>query len=101
MRKKITEKEIIKALRNVKDPEIGFDVVEIGLVNGIEIKDDNVKVKMTLTSPFCPFGGALLDEAKKEIEKIKGVKKVEVVYDWEHPWTPEKASKRIRKKFGI
>ncbi|MCD6402990.1 MAG: metal-sulfur cluster assembly factor [Candidatus Aenigmarchaeota archaeon] len=97
----VTKEEVMKALSTVKDVETGFDIVEMGLITGVEIKGDYVKVKMTLTTPLCPYAGYLFEETEKAVKKLKGVKKVEVEYDWEHPWTPEMASERIRKMLGI
>ena len=97
----VTKRDVMKALEKVIDPETGFSVVEMGLISGIEIKKDSVRVKMTLTSPLCPLGGFLFSEVEKAVGKVKGVKKVKVEYDWEHPWTPERASEKVRKMFGI
>jgi len=96
-----TKKEVMEALKKVIDPEVGVSIVDLGLITGIEIKKDFVKVRMTLTSPLCPMGGFLFEEARNVVKKLKGVKKVEVEYDWEHPWTPERMKPELRKKFGL
>jgi metal-sulfur cluster biosynthetic enzyme len=98
---KIKKDDVLKALRKVVDPEIGHNIVDIGLVNDIEIKDGDVKIKMVLTSPLCPMGNFIFNSVEQEVKKIKGVKKVEVEYDWEHPWTPEKMKPELKKKLGI
>ena len=68
--------DVLKALRKVIDPEIGHNIVDMGLVNDIEIKDGNVKIKMVLTSPLCPMGSFIFNRVEQEVKKIKEVKKV-------------------------
>ena len=57
-----------QALRTVKDPEIGMDILQLGLVRNVSLIDDIVTIKMMLTSPFCPYGPALLESARAAVE---------------------------------
>jgi metal-sulfur cluster biosynthetic enzyme len=60
------------ALRTVKDPEIGMDILQLGLIRNVSLIDDVVTVKMILTTPFCPYGPSLLESARLETEKALG-----------------------------
>ena len=59
---------VLTALREVYDPEIGLNVVELGLVRELEIEDDHLHIKMIMTTPFCPYGPALLEQARRAAE---------------------------------
>lgn len=76
--KELTKKQIIEVLKEVIDPEIGISLVEMDLIRGVLIEGDKVKIKMTLTTPGCPLASYLVDEVKKKVESLKGVKEVEV-----------------------
>ncbi|MBI4540751.1 MAG: metal-sulfur cluster assembly factor [Gemmatimonadetes bacterium] len=97
----ITEKEVRNALRNVKDPELGFDVVVLGLVYDVRIDDGRVHVRMSLTSPMCPVAGQIVEQAKGLIESLEGVQDAEVELTFEPPWTPERMSPLIRASLGL
>ncbi|MCW1296160.1 MAG: metal-sulfur cluster assembly factor [Candidatus Parvarchaeota archaeon] len=77
-KKSISKKDVISALRNVIDPEIGIDIVTMKMIKKIEIKDGNVKVMFVPTTPFCPLINNLVFMIRQEVEKIKGVKKCDV-----------------------
>jgi metal-sulfur cluster biosynthetic enzyme len=72
------------ALRTVKDPEIGMDILQLGLVRNVSLIDDVVTVKMMLTTPFCPYGPSLLESARVEAEKALG-KTTRIDFSME-PW---------------
>ncbi len=78
----ITKEEIIKALKEVIDPEIGLSLVDMDLIKEILIDGDKVKVKMTLTTPGCPLANVLLADVKRKVESLEGVKEagVELVF---------------------
>jgi metal-sulfur cluster biosynthetic enzyme len=86
--KKLNKEIITEKLRTVKDPELGLDIVSLGLVRGVEIDDDGVEVLMTLTSPFCPFADELIQSVEKEVGKLpeSGDVRVEITFD--PPWEP-------------
>jgi len=80
---------IIEALKPIHDPEIRIGVIDLGLVYDIAISDEaEVVIKMTLTTPACPYGEMLLGMAHRAAEKVPGVKKVEVVLVWDPIWDP-------------
>ena len=97
----VTEKDIRNALKTVKDPELGLDLVVLGLVYEIEVGDDEAKVTISLTSPFCPVAGQLLDEAKAAIEGVDGGESAEVELTVDPPWTPERINPLIRASLGL
>ncbi len=98
----VTKEQVMEALKEVYDMEIGFDIVSLGLVYGVEIdNENNVKVTMTLTTPMCPLAGFIIEDARSKVQQIEGVKKVDVELTFDPPWTPEKASDEVKKIFGI
>ena len=98
--------KVIEALRKVYDPEIPVNVYDLGLVYGVEVEGDTVRVKMTLTAPGCPVGAylpALAEEViRAEVPEVKNVE-VELVFD--PPWTPlritEEGRRRLRELYGF
>jgi metal-sulfur cluster biosynthetic enzyme len=97
----VTPDIIRKALRGVKDPELGLNIVDIGLVYDIAVSEAaDVKVKMTLTSPGCPSGPEILEDARLVVEQVEGVNSAEVELVWEPYWTPERMDPRVRAFLG-
>ena len=98
----VTEKDIKTALRSVKDPELGLDLVVLGLVYDIAVaEDDSVHVTISLTSPGCPVAGQILEDARTAVLGVPGVEKAEVELTFDPPWTPERISPLIRSSLGI
>lgn len=82
-------KELVNdKLKTVKDPELGLDIMNLGLVRGVEIDDDGVEVTMTLTSPFCPFADELIESVEKAVGKLDGAGDVRVEITFDPPWEP-------------
>lgn len=99
-----TVEEVRQALRKVVDPEIHLNIVDLGLVYGIEIKEEkNVKVDMTLTSPMCPYGPQLIAEVPKAIkEKVPEIEKTDVNLVWIPQWDPRTmATEEVKMELGI
>lgn len=98
-----TKQEVIEALRPVQDPEIRIGVVDLGLIYDAIISDaGDVKVKMTLTTPACPYGEMLIRMCQREVEQLDGVTKCEIVLVWDPPWDPkEMASDLAKDQLGI
>ena len=96
-----TPDTIRKALRAVKDPELGLNIIDLGLVYDVEVHEGGqVHVRMTLTSPGCPAGGEILKGVKDVAGEQEGVASVEVELVWEPYWTPEKMDPRVRAFLG-
>lgn len=98
MAESVTVDGVMGALRNCYDPEIPVNIVDLGLIYGVAIEDDNVKVRMTLTTMGCPAHAYLMHQVQTEIEKIPGVKKADVEIVWDPPWTPDKMSPEAKKR---
>jgi metal-sulfur cluster biosynthetic enzyme len=97
----ITSETVRKALRQVKDPELNLNVVDIGLIYDVDVQEDGeVQVKMTLTSPGCPSGPEIVGDVKRVVEELEGVKAVDVQIVWEPYWTPERMDPRVRAFLG-
>lgn len=92
-----TQEEVLKALEVVKDPEIGYNIVDLGLVYDVDINGERVDVTMTLTAPGCPVAGMITDQATSVIRSLPGVREAEVHLVWEPFWTPDRMSPRLKK----
>ncbi len=87
-----SKEEVVEALRGVEDPELGMDIVELGLYYDTEIEGANVKVIHSLTSMGCPAGPMIQEDMDRVVREIPGVEDVEIELTWEPPWTPERMS---------
>jgi metal-sulfur cluster biosynthetic enzyme len=97
----VSEDQVKLALRRVKDPDLNLNILDLGLVYGIEVDGANVKVDMTLTSPGCPSGPEIMMNAEQEIKTLPGVESVEMNLVWSPFWTPEKMEPRVRAYLGF
>ena len=97
----LDETAVRNALRRVKDPEAGLNIVDLGLVYDIEVQERKVDVKMTLTSPGCPAGGQILGESDQVIRDLEGVEDVQIELVWEPFWTPERIDPKVRSFLGF
>jgi len=95
------EQACYKALEAVVDPELGLDVVSLGLVYRLEVKGGEVQMDMTMTSPGCPVADHLLLEANNALLKVPGVEKARVNLVWSPPWTPEMMSLEAKMALGF
>lgn len=85
----LSKRDVYDALSYVTDPEIGLSVTDLGLVYEVKIENGgNVKIIMTLTTPACPYGPALINDAKDTVGSIDGVEKVDIEVVWDPPWDP-------------
>jgi metal-sulfur cluster biosynthetic enzyme len=94
------ERLITENLKQIYDPEIPMNIVDLGLVYGFEWVGDDVKLKMTLTAPGCPVAGILAEEVKTAIEKVPNVHAATVEMIWDPPWSPERMSDFAKRQFG-
>ncbi len=98
----IDKEQVLDALRQVIDPELGINIVDMGLIYGIEIQGDRVHVKMTLTTPGCPMSAPLVAMADAAIrEGVPEAETVEIELVWEPPWDPSRLSEIAKKKLGL
>jgi len=96
-----TAQRIWEALGKVADPELHYDIVNLGLVFGVEVKDGAALVRMTFTSPGCPYGPYLLHQAKEAIRTAPGVASAEVDLVFEPAWGPALMSEEARLDLGF
>ena len=100
--KSLLEAEIVEAIRTVYDPEIPVNVYDLGLIYGIDVKDDrSTHVLMTLTSPACPVAGILPGEVETMVRSVPGIGDVQVELTWDPPFTIERMSDDVRLMLGL
>src|SRR3954452_15389470 len=87
-----SKEEVVEALREVEDPELGMDIVELGLFYDAEIEGPNVKVHYTLTSMGCPAGAMIQEDIERVVRQIPGVEDVASELTFDPPWTPDRMS---------
>jgi metal-sulfur cluster biosynthetic enzyme len=87
-----SREEVVEALREVEDPELGMDIVELGLFYDAEIEGPNVKVHYTLTSMGCPVGPMIQEDIERVVTQIPGVESVQSELTFDPPWTPDRMS---------
>src|SRR6266516_2677761 len=99
----ITEDEVYSALRKCMDPEIPVNIVELGLVYGVQVKpeNNNVDIKMTMTTRGCPLHDTLVGDVKRYVGKISGIGNIDVQIVWDPPWSIEKMDPGAREKMGF
>ncbi len=97
----VTEEKILEVLSNVYDPEIPIDIVNLGLIYGIEIDGGNVRIEMTMTAPGCPVSGQIAGESRLLVEEIPGVESVDIELVWDPPWDPSKMSEEAQQSLNF
>lgn len=98
----LTDALVRKALRQVKDPEINLNIVDLGLVYDIVVDPPGaVTIRMTLTSPGCPAGPEIVSDAERVVRSLAGVTEVNVEVVWEPFWTPERIDPKVRAFLGM
>ncbi len=96
----ITEDQVREALSSVNDPELGFNIVDLGLVYTVQIDGSKVYVQMTLTSMACPAGPQMVEAAREAVLGLDGVDEVDVTLTFSPPWGPEMMREELRWIFG-
>ena len=87
-----TKEEVLELLRTVEDPELGMDVVDLGLVYEVEIVDSKAKVLYSLTSMGCPAGPLIAGDMEGAVRQVEGIEDVELELTFDPPWTPDRMS---------
>lgn len=91
---------VLQQLRTVFDPELGINVVDLGLIYDLQISDGNIYILMTLTTPGCPLHDSIVGGVKRALENIDGIHDVKVEVTWNPPWTPERMSEEALRQLG-
>jgi len=94
----ITEEEVYSAIATVIDPEVGFDIVSLGLIYGVKIEEGDVHVTMTLSTKGCPLHELIQQWTKDAVLKIEGVQNCKIEIVWEPAWNITMASERVKKE---
>ena len=96
------KEKIIKEIKKIYDPEIPVNIYDLGLIYEVKVeKDNNIKVKMTLTTPNCPVAESLPKEVKDSIMEIKEVKNVDLELVWEPPWNKSMMSEAAKLELNL
>ena len=97
----LTEEQVRTVLRDVIDPEIGMNIVDLGLVYGVEISDNRLQVDLTMTTPACPMGEMILDDVHEILAALAPADiEIDLNLVWDPPWSPDKMSEYARKHLG-
>lgn len=97
----ITQEDIYEVLRECYDPEIPVDIVELGLVYGVEVEGNSVNVIMTLTSPGCQMSSMIRENIEDKLLGLPDCEQANVEIVWDPPWTPHMMSEAARKKLDL
>lgn len=97
----VTVDDVMDALSNVIDPELGLDFVELGLIYGVEVDGANVHVTFTLTTAGCPIGPHVTEQIEEFVGELEGVENVESEMVFVPPWTPERMSEDAKFALGF
>jgi len=97
----MSEGNILQALHGVNDPEVGLNIVDLGLVYSAEIRGDSVRIVMTMTTPACPMHSYLIEEVREAIlVQHEEVENVSVELVWDPPWSPQMISEKGKRQLG-
>lgn len=99
----ITKESVYEQLKTVIDPELHMNIVDLGLIYGLDIDDDagSVTVTMTLTTPGCPLSFVFEELVPEAVKRVEGVKDVKIDLVWEPAWDPDKISDDAKEELGI
>jgi metal-sulfur cluster biosynthetic enzyme len=93
--------QVMDALRKVNDPELGINIVDLGLVYDVRVEDGTVHIDYTLTTMGCPIGPLIEEQIRQMLEPVEGVDQVEAEMTLSPPWTPEKMSEEAKAALGF
>lgn len=96
----VTKEEVFEVLKNVYDPEIMMNIVDIGLIYRLEVAPESIEIDYSLTYPGCPAGDMISNEIMTTVQDYSGIKDVKVNLVWDPPWTPERMSEEARISMG-
>src|SRR3970040_2707221 len=97
----VSERVVREALREVYDPELHYNIVDLGLVYDVGIKDGDIHVLMTLTTPACPIGPMITEQIQETLGLMPGVTEGDVEFTFDPPWGPDMMTDEARADLGI
>ncbi len=96
-----TNADVLKALKTVDDPELGIDIVSLGLIYDIKILNDKVKLIMTLTTPGCPLVPYFRQDIEAKVKQATGLPEIDIELSFDPPWDPNKMSEEARQQLTM
>lgn len=97
----VPARNVLESLYAVIDPELGFDIVRLGMVYGVSVARGHVSIEMTLTTPGCPLHASIRTDVEQVLARVPGVDTVNVELVWNPPWTPDAISPEVRRSLGV
>lgn len=97
---KMEKETVMEQLKQVHDPELGVNVVDLGLIYGVTVEGGHIRIRMTLTTPGCPMHEAIVGGVHRVLDNQPGVESVDVDVVWEPRWTPDMMSPEGREALG-
>ena len=97
----VTPDQVRMVLRRVKDPELNLNIVDLGLIYDVQVDGAAVKVDMSLTSPGCPSGPEIMEQAEQQVRAMPGVSEAAINLVWSPFWSPDRIEPRVRAYLGI
>ena len=99
--KPVNDESVLAALRAVNDPEIGMNIVDLGLVYRAERKPQGIEVKLTLSTPSCPMSEILVEQAREVLQRqFVDAPSIHIELVWDPPWTPDRMTETARRQLG-
>ncbi len=96
-----TAEQLRELLKDVFDPELGYNIVDLGLVYNVEIVDTTVTVTMTMTTPGCPASDMIQGGVRHRLEQVLGVDEIIIDLVWDPPWSPHSMTPEGKEHFGV
>ncbi len=97
----VTQEAVLEVLKQCYDPEIPLNIVDLGLIYGVDVSEDKVKIQMTLTAPGCPLHASISRDVKQRVLSVEGVHEAQVDMVWEPRWTMDRITPEGKKVLGI
>ncbi|MEX0800430.1 MAG: metal-sulfur cluster assembly factor [Dehalococcoidia bacterium] len=97
----VSEEVVLESLKEVYDPELNYNIVDLGLVYDVDVKEGDVHVLMTLTTPACPIGPMVVEQIRESLGLMPGIKDVDVEFTFDPPWGPDMMTEDARHDLGI
>jgi metal-sulfur cluster biosynthetic enzyme len=94
----MSKEQVIEALKQVNDPELNIDVWTLGLIYEVQVENNIAAIKMTFTSPMCPYGPMLVESIKNKVSELQEINDTEIEVTFEPPWKP---SDELRETLGV
>lgn len=95
------KEKIYDELRSIVDPEVGFDIVSLGLIYDVSVNGDKAKITMTLSTRSCPLHELILGWVNDAVLRVEGIKKCDIDLVWEPEWNIQMASDEVKKALGV